>query len=68
MVNTEFSTVRFHGDKQRADNVYNGLEPLLAEDIADIVNFVITRPAHVCLNDIVVTPTAQANCTIVNRL
>jgi len=62
MTNTEFSTVRFHGDKQRADNVYTGLEPLYAEDIADIVIFVVSRPSHVCLNDIVVTPSAQANC------
>ena len=61
MVNTEFSTVRFHGDKEKADNVYAGLEPLYADDIAEIVLFAITRPAHVCLNDIVVTPTAQAN-------
>ena len=67
MVNTEFSTVRFHGDKERAENVYAGLKPLCAEDIADIALFVITSPAHICLNDIVVTPIAQANSMIVMK-
>lgn len=67
MVDTEFSTVRFHGDRERADNVYKGLHPLYAADIANIVNFVLNQPDHVCINDIVVTPTAQANSTIVNR-
>lgn len=58
---TEFSLVRYQGDEQKAKAVYNGFDPLLAQDIADIVWFAVTRPAHVCLNDIVVTPTAQAN-------
>ena len=61
LVNTEFSEVRFHGDKDRADKVYNGLKPLCAEDIADVIHYIITRPAHVCINDIVVTPLAQAS-------
>ncbi|MDR2009606.1 MAG: SDR family NAD(P)-dependent oxidoreductase [Bacteroidales bacterium] len=61
MVDTEFSTVRFHGDKTRADKVYEGLTPLYASDIAEIILFAVMRPAHVCLNDIVVTPTAQAS-------
>jgi len=67
MVDTEFSTVRFHGDKDRADKVYDGLTPLYAEDIAEIALFVLTRPSNVCLNDIVVTPTAQATGSIVVR-
>ncbi|HOZ31190.1 MAG TPA: SDR family oxidoreductase [Bacteroidales bacterium] len=61
LVNTEFSEVRFHGDKQRADKVYDGLKPLCADDIADIILYLITRPPHVCINDIVVTPLAQAS-------
>jgi len=67
MTDTEFSTVRFHGDKQRADNVYKGLEPLIAKDIAEIALFVVNRKNYVCINDIVVTPTAQANATSVFR-
>jgi 3-hydroxy acid dehydrogenase / malonic semialdehyde reductase len=58
---TEFSLVRYQGDAEKAKAVYNGFDPLLAQDIAEIVWFAVTRPAHVCLNDIVVTPTAQAN-------
>jgi len=49
------------GDVEKANAVYKGFEPLVAEDIAEIVYFVATRPAHVCINDVVVTPTAQAN-------
>ena len=60
-VETEFSMVRFHGDQQRADNVYKGFTPLKGEDIADLVAYCVNLPAHVCLNDIVVMPTAQAN-------
>jgi 3-hydroxy acid dehydrogenase/malonic semialdehyde reductase len=58
---TEFSLVRFKGDVDRAKKPYEGYEPLHAEDIAEIVFFAATRPAHVVLNDIVVTPLAQAN-------
>lgn len=58
---TEFSLVRFRGDAERAKKSYLGYEPLHAEDIADIAYFAATRPAHVVLNDIVVTPLAQAN-------
>ncbi len=67
MVNTEFSLVRFEGDTQRADSIYNGLTPLMAEDVADAVMFVITRPPHVTINDIVIMPTCQANTTNVLR-
>lgn len=67
MIETEFSTVRFHGDKAKADKVYEGLTPLYAADIADVILYLITRPAHVCINDIVVTPMAQASATNVVR-
>lgn len=67
MVDTEFSTVRFHGDKAKADTVYEGLTPLYAEDIADAVEFAVTRPAHVNINDMVIMPTAQAAATVVVR-
>ncbi len=57
---TEFSLVRYHGDAEKAKTVYAGYEPLIADDIADIAYFAASRPAHVVLNEIVVTPTAQA--------
>jgi len=60
MVDTEFSLVRL-GDKDAADSVYNGFSPLYAEDIADAVEYVISRPSHVNINDILIMPTAQAN-------
>ncbi|MBP6391299.1 MAG: SDR family oxidoreductase [Flavobacteriales bacterium] len=67
MAETEFSTVRFGGDEARAAQVYQGLDPLRPEDIAELVYYVTTLPAHVCVNDLVVTPTAQANSTTVVR-
>lgn len=67
MVETEFSDVRFKGDADKADKVYDGLQPLTAEDIADIILFVVTRPYHVNIADLMVLPTAQANCTVVHR-
>ena len=67
MVETEFSKVRFKGDVARADNVYAGLNPLVARDIAEVVKFTVDRPAHVVLSDITVMPTAQASPTTVNR-
>ncbi len=66
-VNTGFSSVRFKGDTKRADAVYNGFEPLLAEDIADIIYFAASRPAHVQMADITIFPTAQASATVIKR-
>ncbi len=68
MVDTEFSLVRFKGDKERADKVYLGLTPLFAQDVAEAVLFAVTRPAHVCINDMVIMPTAQAAATNVKRV
>lgn len=67
MVETEFSIVRYKGDKEAADKVYQGMTPLTNEDIAETIIFAITRPAHVCLNDIVIMSTAQANSRDVDR-
>lgn len=67
LVETEFSLVRFKGDEKRAETVYQGYEPLLAQDIADIIEFVMNRPPHVVLADIVVLPTAQAAATLVKK-
>lgn len=61
MVDTEFSTVRFKGDKERADNVYTGLTPLYALDIAETVLFMVNRPKHVNIDEIVIMPTDQAS-------
>jgi NADP-dependent 3-hydroxy acid dehydrogenase YdfG len=60
-VETEFSQVRFKGDTQRAEKVYEGFEPLHADDIADTIWYAVSRPAHVNINDLVVMPAAQAN-------
>lgn len=67
MVETEFSEVRFKGDTERASTVYKDIKALQAEDIADIIYFVVSRPSHVNIGDLVVFPTAQASATIVNR-
>lgn len=67
MVETNFSNIRFNGDKERAKNVYKGLQPLVAEDIADAVYYCATRPKHVNISEIVITPTAQANAFIAYR-
>lgn len=64
---TEFSEVRFHGDRDRAKQAYAGFTPLTGQDVADIIFFTATLPPHVCINDIVVTPTAQANSTTLYR-
>ncbi len=66
-VETNFSEVRFKGDTSRAQNVYKGYKALQAEDIADIIHFVVTRPYHVNIEDLVVYPTAQASATILHK-
>tara|TARA_R110001592_G_scaffold25463_1_gene96679 strand:- start:1093 stop:1971 length:879 start_codon:yes stop_codon:yes gene_type:complete len=66
-VETEFSEVRFKGDTEKAKNVYSGYKALQAEDIADIIHFVVTRPYHVNIEDLIVYPTAQASATIMNK-
>lgn len=58
---TEFSLVRFKGDQEAADAVYQGFDPLVAQDIAEAVAFVLSRPPHVCINDLVIMPTSQAS-------
>jgi len=67
MVLTEFSLVRFAGDQQKADATYSGMQPLLPEDVADAIYYMVTRPPHVCVNDMVLLPTAQANSYLVHR-
>lgn len=67
MVETEFSIVRFKGNKERAEKVYDGIEALKGNDVAQIIDFIISLPAHVNINDITIMPTAQATPTIVNR-
>jgi len=67
MVETEFSLVRFEGDAERADKVYEGMTPLTAEDVAETIAFVVTRPPHVDLDYVSVKPTAQATARDVHR-
>lgn len=67
LVETEFSNVRFYGDQDRADSVYNGMKPLTAEDIAEIVVFVANRPDHVNILDSIVMPVAQSSAQMVHR-
>lgn len=67
LVETEFSDVRFKGDTDRAKTVYSGYKALQAQDIADIINFVVTRPYHVNIEDLIVYPTAQASATMINK-
>jgi NADP-dependent 3-hydroxy acid dehydrogenase YdfG len=67
MVETEFSEVRFHGDRDRAQKVYQGVTPLTPDDVADVIFFCVTRPSHVNINEVVLMPVDQASATLVNR-
>ena len=67
LVETEFSEVRFKGDKERAASVYKGFQALQAQDIAELISFIVTRPAHVNLAEVLVLPTAQAAATILHK-
>ncbi|HBE47452.1 MAG TPA: NAD(P)-dependent oxidoreductase, partial [Cyanobacteria bacterium UBA11369] len=67
LVETEFSQVRFHGDSDRAKKVYQGLTPLTPDDVADVVFFCATRPAHVNISEVLLVPTDQATATLVHR-
>lgn len=66
-VETEFSLVRFHGDSEAAKNVYKGYKPLTPNDIANVTYYTTTLPAHVNINDLLVTPTAQANAYVYSK-
>ncbi len=66
-VETEFSMVRFHGDEQKASDVYKGFTPLYAKDIAETILFMVTRPAHVNIDDVLIMPTAQAFSRVFNK-
>jgi len=66
-VETEFSVVRFKGDEARAKKVYDGFEPLVANDIAETIWFAVSRPAHVNINELIVMPTAQATAGTIFR-
>jgi 3-hydroxy acid dehydrogenase / malonic semialdehyde reductase len=67
LVETEFSIVRFHGDAERAKKVYDRIDPLTGEDIADAVLYCVTRPAHVVIQQVVMTPVHQASAQVVFR-
>ncbi len=67
MVETDFSVIRFHGDRERAAQVYRGVEPLTADDVADCIAFAVTRPPHVDIDMLVIRPVAQAAAYLVAR-
>ena len=67
LVETGFSEVRFKGDSERAKSVYQGYDPLKPEDIAEVIRFMVTRPAHVNIADLLILPTDQASSTILNK-
>lgn len=67
MVNTDFSTTRFYGDQEKANAVYTGMTPLSAEDIADVALFVVSRPKHVNIMDVILLPTDQSSTYMVHR-
>lgn len=67
MAETEFSIIRFNGDTKRAHEFYNGVDALTPEDIAEVIYFCVSLPAHVCINDLLISPLQQANVTNVHR-
>jgi NADP-dependent 3-hydroxy acid dehydrogenase YdfG len=67
LAETEFSLVRFKGDADKASEAYKGYQALMAEDIARVTTFIMESPAHVCINDLEITPTAQANAALVHK-
>ncbi|MEP0987720.1 SDR family NAD(P)-dependent oxidoreductase [Ekhidna sp.] len=67
LVETEFSEVRFKGDSEKAEQVYKNYKPLTAHDVAETIEFVLSRPAHVMIGDLLILPTDQASSTIVNK-
>ncbi len=67
MANTEFSNVRFHGDQGKAEAVYSGMQPLSAQDVADVIGYIASAPDHINLADVLLMPAAQASSTLVRR-
>ena len=67
LVETEFSEVRFKGDQAKAEKVYQGFDPLLAKDIAEAIDFIVSRPAHVNIADMLILPASQATSTMVHK-
>ncbi len=67
MVETEFSSVRFHGDEERAAAVYRGFQPLTPDDVADLIAYIAGTPEHVNILDVVMYPTAQRNVYVVAK-
>lgn len=67
MVETEFSEVRFHGDKKKAQQVYKNMSPLMANDVADLIYYISNTPSHVNVADVLILPTQQASATIITR-
>lgn len=66
-VETEFSMVRFAGNEEAAKAVYKGYDPLTPDDVAEVVHYVTTLPAHVNINDLLIMPTAQASASVIHR-
>jgi NADP-dependent 3-hydroxy acid dehydrogenase YdfG len=67
LAETEFSVVRYKGDEEKAKKVYEGYQALISEDIARVTRFILDSPAHVCINDLEITPTAQANAFLIQK-